>query len=50
MTVETRRRRIRLGGILLAVIAIPVMLLTLLGLERFALLPDDLNSGPSASS
>lgn len=40
-----RRRRIRLGSVLLAAIAIPVALLTLLGLERFPLLPDDLNAG-----
>jgi hypothetical protein len=44
-----RRRGVRLGSVLLAAIAIPLMLLTLFSLERFALLPDDLNAGISAT-
>ncbi len=43
-----RRRRVRLGSVLLAAIAIPLTLLTLFSLERFALLPDALNAGINA--
>jgi hypothetical protein len=39
------RRRIRWGAILLAAIAIPLALVTLLGLERLPLLPDTVNDG-----
>lgn len=39
------RRRIRWGAILLAAIAIPLALVTLLGLERLPLLPDAVNDG-----
>jgi hypothetical protein len=39
---------VQLGSVLLAVIAIPLTILTLFSLERFALLPDNLNAGISA--
>jgi hypothetical protein len=39
------RRRVRWGAILLAAIAIPLALVTLLGLERLPLLPDAVNDG-----